>query len=60
MKITDEFYSNLNDGEVQDRIGRLGNNLQTNGLNAESIDSLIEIFQSLKTGVPKNHVNPQV
>ncbi len=24
MKITDEFYSNLNDGEVQKRIGALG------------------------------------
>ncbi|MGA7192650.1 MAG: hypothetical protein WBW94_03395 [Anaerolineales bacterium] len=24
MKITDEFYSNLNDGEVKNRIGALG------------------------------------
>ena len=24
MKITDEIYSNLNDGEVQNRIGSLG------------------------------------
>ena len=24
MEITDEFYSNLNDGEVQNRIGSLG------------------------------------
>jgi len=30
MKITDEFYSNLNDGEVQNRISSLGKDKQTN------------------------------
>ena len=29
MKITDEFYSNLNDGEVQNRIGSLGKGIQS-------------------------------
>ena len=27
MKITDEFYSNLNDGEAQNRISTLGKNI---------------------------------
>jgi hypothetical protein len=35
MKITDEFYSNLNDGEVQSRIGSLGKGTQIKTDNEE-------------------------
>jgi len=36
MKITDEFYSNLNDGEVQNRIGSLGKGVQIKNDNEEA------------------------
>ena len=49
MEITDEFYSNLNDKEIQDRISRLGNNTEQNGVSLENIDALISVLESLKT-----------
>jgi hypothetical protein len=33
MEITDEFYSNLNDAEVQSRIGSLGKQLKSDNQN---------------------------
>ncbi len=49
MKITDEFYSNLNDGEVQKRINALGNETEPKSLNDQNIDTLIELLQGLKS-----------
>jgi len=43
MKITDEFYSNLTDGEVQNRISSLGKALATDNENKEA-ESLIKEF----------------
>ena len=44
MKITDEFYSNLNDGEVQNRIGSLGNDKRTNQEGQAAIDLFKEFL----------------
>ncbi len=49
MEITDQFYSNLNDKEIHDRISKLGDTSQPETLNPESIDALIEVLQSLRT-----------
>jgi hypothetical protein len=45
MKITDEFYSNLNDAEVQNRIGSLGKNVETN----KSKENMFELFNEFLT-----------
>jgi len=42
MKITDEFYSNLNDGEIQNRISALGKETK-----AENKDDLVLIREFL-------------
>ena len=42
MEITDEFYSVLNDDEVQNRIGSLGKDNQTSGDNHNAINLLRE------------------
>ncbi len=55
MKITDEFYSNLNDGEVQERIGGLGRNSEQNNLDVQNIDALIILLQSLKANASKKN-----
>lgn len=47
MKITDEFYSNLNDHEVQNRIGLLGKD-DVKNKNDEEITSLIKDFLKWK------------
>jgi hypothetical protein len=51
MEITDQFYSNLNDKEIQDRISHLGNGPEQNGVSAENIDALISVLESLKSGM---------
>jgi len=38
MKITDEFYSNLNDGEVQKRIGSLGKENLSNNIDQQAVN----------------------
>jgi len=43
MKITDEFYSNLSDGEVQSRISSLGEDLKIDKDNQET-EQLIREF----------------
>ena len=43
MKITDEFYSNLNDGEVESRISSLGKDGQSRDIDQEAVN-LIEDF----------------
>ena len=48
MEITDQFYSNLNDKEIQDRISHLGNGPEQNGVSVENIDALIGVLQSLR------------
>lgn len=45
MQITDEFYSNLNDAEVQNRIGSLGKNVETN----KSKENMFELFNEFLT-----------
>jgi hypothetical protein len=57
MEITNQFYSNLNDNEIQDRISRLGISPEQNGVSAENIDALISVLQSLKAGTPPCGVN---
>ena len=47
MKITDEFYSNLNDGEIQGRINSLGQEIKQNQ-GKEEIENLIKEFLSWK------------
>lgn len=42
MKITDQFYANLSDKEIQDRIGNLRKSPE------ENIDALVEALQSLR------------
>jgi hypothetical protein len=41
MKITDEFYSNLNDGEVQKRINSLGKDIKID----KNKDDMFELFK---------------
>lgn len=48
MEITDQFYSNLNDNEMQDRISRLGNRSEQHDVSTENIEALISVLQSLK------------
>lgn len=48
MKIADEFYSKLNDREIQNPISNLGNSLEQNEISAENIDALISLLKSLK------------
>ena len=43
MKITDEFYSNVNDGEVQNRIDSLGQDRQS-GTDNQEIEGLFKDF----------------
>ncbi len=50
MEISNQFYSNLNDREIQDRISRLGNRSERNGISTENIDALISVLESLKSG----------
>ena len=52
MEITDEFHSNLNDWEVQNRIGSLGKDSRPDGENQEIID-LFKEFMSWKQKVNK-------
>ncbi len=47
-EITDQFYSNLNDKEIQDRISHLGNRSEQIDVSAENIDALIGVLESLK------------
>jgi hypothetical protein len=44
MKITDEFYSNLNYGEVQKRISSLGKEKQTNQEDQAAVNLFKEFF----------------
>jgi len=44
MKITDEFYSNLNDGEVQNRISSLGKEIRSNTDDQEAVKLLKEFL----------------
>ena len=44
MKIIDEFYSNLNDGEVQNRIGSLVKDEKSNNDDQETIKLLGEFL----------------
>jgi hypothetical protein len=44
MKITDEFYSNLYDGEIQNRIGSLGKEKQLNNNNQEAVNLFKEFL----------------
>lgn len=46
MEITDEFYSNLNDGEIQNRIGSLGKGNPPN--KKEELLELLEEFLAWK------------
>jgi len=51
MKITDEFYSNLNDGEVEKRIASIGKGMLSENDNAEAINLFKEFLvwkQNLK------------
>ena len=41
MKITDEFYSNLNDGEVQNRIEGLGKE----GVSTTQDEAVVNLFR---------------
>jgi hypothetical protein len=50
MEITDEFYSNLNDGEVQNRIGSLGKDNPTSDDNQEAMN----LFKEFLTWKQKN------
>ncbi len=50
MEITDQFYSNRNDNEIQNLISRLGDMSQPHTLNRDNIDALIGVLQSLKSG----------
>ncbi len=55
MEITDQFYSNLSKGEVEDRIKALGNYSKQSNINVQSIDALIDLLQNLKgNGLNKN------
>ena len=45
MKITDEFYSNLNDGEIQSRISSLGKAEIDDSNNAQ----MLELFKEFLT-----------
>jgi len=49
MKITDEFYSNLNDDEVQIRIGSIGKSKRSNDDDQEAL-SLFKDFLTWKQG----------
>jgi integrase len=52
MEITDQFYSNINDGEVQRRIGKLGNvDLETDNDNFETL--IKEFFNWKKSNTAK-------
>jgi len=44
MKITDEFYSNLNDGEVQNRISSLGKGKKSNNDDQEAVNLFKEFL----------------
>jgi hypothetical protein len=44
MKITDEFYSNLNDDEVQNRINSLGKEIQPGNETREILDLFKEFL----------------
>jgi hypothetical protein len=44
MKITDEFYSNLNDGEVQKRIGSLGKENLSNNIDQQAVNLFKEFL----------------
>ncbi|MGA7607590.1 MAG: hypothetical protein WCA79_16875 [Anaerolineales bacterium] len=44
MKITDEFYSNLNDGEVQSRIGALETDKRANNDDQDSVNLFKEFL----------------
>jgi len=49
MEITDQFYSNLNDGEVQNRIGSLGKNNKIDDLNdRELADEILDLIKRKK------------
>jgi hypothetical protein len=50
MEITDEFYSNLNDGEVKNRIGSLGKENPINDDNQE----IVELFKRFLIWNKKN------
>ena len=45
MKITDEFYSNLNDGEVQKRISSLGKDMPSKEEDQEILNVLQELLR---------------
>lgn len=45
MKITDEFYSNLNDSEVQNRINLLGHQRHTSNEDQDQLSLLKEFLQ---------------
>lgn len=48
MEITDQFYSNLNDGEIKEKISSLGkNNIQSNNLTQEEIIKLKMILSRI-------------
>jgi hypothetical protein len=44
MKITDEFYSNLNDDEVQTRIGSLGRAKRSDSGDQQAVDLFKEFL----------------
>jgi hypothetical protein len=54
MEITDEFYSNLNDGEIQKRISSLGNEEKRINPDNEMMALLNEFFEWKKN---KERVN---
>ena len=49
MEIIDEFYSNLNDGEIQSRIGSLGKQTASSNDNAMLIKEFLEWRKRQKT-----------
>jgi len=49
MEITDEFYSNLNDNEVQNRIGSLGKKKKSESENEDNYRKFQEFIEWQKT-----------